>query len=111
MSVVVLEAMAAGKPMVVTEVGDNPYVVSDGDTGITVQPSDPAALASGLRRLLRSADLRSRLGAAARERFRSRFTTQQMVNAYEDLYAELAGGTPRPSRRESTGAVQPEHSC
>jgi glycosyltransferase involved in cell wall biosynthesis len=110
MSVVVLEAMAAGKPMVITEVGDNPYVVSNGETAITVPPSDPAALAAGLRRLLRSANLRSRIGLAARERFRSNFTTQQMVKAYEELYVEIANGTPRQSHQDRSGSIEPERS-
>ena len=90
MSIVVLEAMAAGKPMVVTRVGENPHVVIDGETGLTVPPANPEAMASALRRLLRDKDLRQRLGHAARQRYEAMFTTQHMITAYEDLYRELA---------------------
>ena len=69
MSIVVLEAMAAGKAMVVTRVGENPSVVVEGETGITVPPADPEAMAIALRRLLKDQALRQRLGHAARERY------------------------------------------
>ena len=91
MSVVVLEAMAAGKPMVVTQVGENPHVVVDGETGLTVPPGDPQALAIGLRTLLRDAGMRQRMGHAARRRYEARFTTRNMINTYESLYRELVG--------------------
>ena len=91
MSVVVLEAMAAGKPMVVTRVGENPHVVIDGETGLMVPPGDPQALANGLRTLLRDAGMRQRMGHAARRRYEARFTTRNMINTYESLYRELVG--------------------
>ena len=90
MSIVVLEAMASGKPMVVTQVGDNSRVVLDGETGLLVPPADPTALADGLTKLLHDRDLRQRLGTAARRRYEATFTTQHMIRAYEDLYRELA---------------------
>ena len=98
MSVVVLEAMARGKPMVITRVGENPYVIDDGRTGITVPAADPTALAQGLARLIESAPLRESLGAAARARHAEQFTVQHMVRSYEALYAELlAHKYPRPA--------------
>jgi glycosyltransferase involved in cell wall biosynthesis len=92
MSVVVLEAMAAGKPMTVTTVGENPHVVLDGKTGLTVPPADARALAESLRRLLRDSTLRETLGLAARRRYEEHFTTQHMVRAHEALYTELTNG-------------------
>lgn len=89
MSVVVLEAMAAGKPLVVTAVGENTRVVVDDETGLLVPPRDPNALAAALARLLDSADLRQRLGAAAARRYEEFFTVRHMVKRYEDLYAEV----------------------
>ena len=91
MSVVVLEAMAAGKPMVVTEVGENPHVVVNASTGLTVPPCDPRALADALRTFLRNVDLRQRMGRAAQQRYQAQFTTRHMIDAYETLYRELAG--------------------
>jgi glycosyltransferase involved in cell wall biosynthesis len=89
MSVVVLEAMAAGKPMTVTTVGENPHVVLDGETGLTVAPGDARALADSLRRLLRDEALRENLGRAARRRYEEHFTNAHMVRAHESLYTEL----------------------
>ena len=90
MSIVALEAMAAGKAMVVTSVGENPHVVVDGSTGLLVPPADAAALAAALSRMLRDASLRAACGAAARDRYLERFTTRHMTTAYESLYRELA---------------------
>lgn len=95
MSVVVLEAMAAAKPMVVTTVGENPHVVLGGETGLTVPPANPQALADALRRLLRDPALAGQFASSARKRYEDLFTTQHMVRAHEALYSELAG-TPRP---------------
>lgn len=89
MSVVILEAMAAGKAIVATRVGDNGRVLADGESGLLVSPGDPAELAGKLRAVLRDPDLRSRLGAAARRRFLERFTVGHMVRAYEDLYSRV----------------------
>jgi glycosyltransferase involved in cell wall biosynthesis len=92
MSVVVLEAMAAGKPMTVTTVGENPHVVLNEKTGLTVPPGDARALAESLRRLLRDESLRDSLGRAARRRYEEHFTNQHMVHAHESLYSELVNG-------------------
>jgi glycosyltransferase involved in cell wall biosynthesis len=89
MSVVVLEAMAAGKPMTVTTVGENPHVVLNEETGLTVPPGDARALADSLRRLLRDERLRESLGRAARRRYEEHFTNAHMVRAHESLYTEL----------------------
>jgi glycosyltransferase involved in cell wall biosynthesis len=95
MSVVVLEAMAAAKPMVVTTVGENPHVVVAGETGLTVPPGNAQALADALRRLLRDPALAGQLARSARRRYEELFTTQHMVRAHEALYNELAGN-PQP---------------
>jgi len=90
MSVVVLEAMAAGKPVVVTSVGENPFVVANEHTGLTVPPGDSAALAQSLQRLLHDPELRRTLGQAARLRYAETFTVQHMIAAYESVYRDLA---------------------
>jgi glycosyltransferase involved in cell wall biosynthesis len=89
MSIVVLEAMSASKPMVITNVGENPHVVQDGVSGLRVPPGDPEALANSLARLLSDPSLRERLGNAARERYATHFTVQDMVGRHQDLYTEL----------------------
>ena len=97
MSVVVLEAMAAGKPLVVTEVGENPHVVRNGYSGLIVPPGNPRALADALRQLLRDAGMRARLGATARASYQQSFTSRHMITGYETLYARLAGAPAGPA--------------
>jgi glycosyltransferase involved in cell wall biosynthesis len=98
MSIVVLEAMAAGKPIVVTAVGENPHVVVLGETGLVVPPADPAALAEALRSLLRDPVHRAALGQAARRRYEQRFRVEHMVAEYQRLYFEILG-VPEPAGR------------
>jgi glycosyltransferase involved in cell wall biosynthesis len=90
MSMVVLEAMAAGKPLVATRVGENPRVIVEGRTGLIVPPADANALARALRALLRDASLRREMGRAGRQRFGDCFTVHHMVKAHEQLYRQLA---------------------
>ena len=92
MSVVVLEAMASSRPMVVTSVGENPHVVHDRVSGLIVAPDSPQALADALAMLLRDPGFASKLGQAARDRYLSHFTVDSMVGAYEGLYKDLANG-------------------
>ncbi len=92
------EAMACGVPCVVTAVGDSPAII--GDTGVTVPPRDPAALAEAWDRVLGlDPSERARMGAAARRRIEEHFSLQGAVAAYEGVYAEVAGaraGAPVP---------------
>ncbi|MBL7199911.1 MAG: glycosyltransferase [Anaerolineae bacterium] len=85
----VLEAMAAGLPVVATAVGGTPEVVVDGVTGLLVPPGDPDALAEAIFRLLRDPDLRQRMGQAGRERVVERFSAERMVERTEQLYEQL----------------------
>lgn len=102
MSVVVLEAMAGAKPMVITAVGENSRVVINEQSGLVVPARSPEALADGLARLLDDIDLRHRLGAAAQQRFGELFTVQQMVHNYERLYAQLIQGAGAVAAAEKT---------
>jgi sugar transferase (PEP-CTERM/EpsH1 system associated) len=85
----VLEAMAAGKPVVATAVGGVPELVEDGVTGVLVPPRNPEALAKGILRLAKDADLRRRMGKAARERALERFDISRTAREYEALYLKL----------------------
>jgi glycosyltransferase involved in cell wall biosynthesis len=84
-----LEAMAAGRPVVATAVGGNTEVVVDGDSGLLVPAKDPKALASAILRLLRDPELARRMGEAARLRVQTEFTLERMVQRMEQLYADL----------------------
>ena len=94
----ILEAMAAGVPVVASDVGGNPEAVEDGVTGLLVPSGDPGALASGILELLRDPARAGEMGRAARERARERFSLDGMVAAVEETYLELLEGRP-PSRR------------
>jgi glycosyltransferase involved in cell wall biosynthesis len=87
----VLEAMAAGLPVVASRVGGVPEQVSDGQTGLLVEPGDPNALAAALARLIAEPSLRRRLGAAGRARAEQAFDLDPFRRAHVELYSrELA---------------------
>jgi glycosyltransferase involved in cell wall biosynthesis len=86
--IALIEAMALGRPAVVTRVGGTPEVVADGAQGLLVPPRDPAALADGLLRLLGDPKLRARMGAAARARALD-FDIRKAVRRMEQVYADL----------------------
>ena len=92
---VVLEAMAAGKPVVATGFGGAREAVVDGETGYIVNPFDTEVFAEGLERLLRDSGLRREMGWRGRERVRRSFSLEQQVNrmvATYDKSIELAAG-------------------
>jgi len=81
-----IEAMAAGRAVVVTDVGGCREAVVDGETGGVVASGDTDALAGQIERLLGDPALRARLGAAGRARFERLFSLDRMVRAYEAAY-------------------------
>lgn len=89
MSMVILEAMAARKPVVATRVGENGYVIEDGVQGVLVQPRDVLGMAAGLLRLMDDASLQREMGEAGRVRVERNFTVSHMTRAYERTYAEV----------------------
>jgi glycosyltransferase involved in cell wall biosynthesis len=84
-----LEAMAAGVPVVATAVGGIPEVVADGVSGYLVAPGDKASLERSLRRLLGDRALGERIGAAARETARLRFAPERALPQLEEIYRAL----------------------
>jgi len=81
----VLEAMAAGKPVLATSVGGIPEMIDDGVTGLMVPPADERALASALVRLLTNPELSARLALAGRDRVGERFTPEQQLEAITEI--------------------------
>jgi glycosyltransferase involved in cell wall biosynthesis len=84
-----LEAMAAGVPVVASPVGGIPEVVADGTSGLLAAPGDKAALARHLAKLLLEPAAAARIGAAARETVRLRFAPERGLARLESLYADL----------------------
>jgi len=94
-----LEAMYAGRACVATAVGGVPEVIRSGDNGLLVPPGDEVALAEAISTLVRSVDLRRRLGVAARQAIEDGFTEATYLEALTALYLELAEPhvrTPHP---------------
>lgn len=83
-----LEAMAAGLPIVATDVGGNKEALEDGRVGILVPPHNPNALASALKKLIANSAQRFYLGKQAMMSVRNRYSVVHMVNKYLSLYAE-----------------------
>jgi glycosyltransferase involved in cell wall biosynthesis len=82
------EAMAHGRPVVASAVGGLRDLVVDGETGLLVPPGDVAALRDALERLLADADLRRRLGEAARARIREHFSWERAVSLTVTAYRD-----------------------
>jgi glycosyltransferase involved in cell wall biosynthesis len=95
MSNAVLEAMAAGLPVVASRVEGSDELLDDGRTGLLVEPNSAAALQSALARLLSDPQQAAALGQAAQRKVEREFTWSATVAQYEELYADLIG---RPIR-------------
>ncbi|HEX8200995.1 MAG TPA: glycosyltransferase [Isosphaeraceae bacterium] len=88
----VIEAMAAGLPVLATRVGGLGEVVADGQTGLLVPPGDDGALADAWLRLADDPDLRRQMGAQGRRRAVADFSEGRMVEGYRRLYQEMLRG-------------------
>jgi glycosyltransferase involved in cell wall biosynthesis len=100
MPVSLVEAMAAGIPVIASGVGGIPEAVTDGVTGFLVAPGDTSTLTRVLRKVLLDRTLAARVGAAAREAARLRFAPDRAMARLEEVYAEaglaaLGGIVPR----------------
>lgn len=100
MSVVILEAMAAHRPIVATTVGENPFVLKDGVSAILVPPRDAEALATGLTRAIEDKAFRQTMADAAYADYRACFTGNAMAQRYLGLYQQCKA--ERKARRSGT---------
>jgi glycosyltransferase involved in cell wall biosynthesis len=91
----ILEAMAAGRPVVATDVGGNREVVRHGVTGLIVPPHDPEALASALSEMLADPGRCRRMGAAGATLVREQYSRQAMVDATVAVYQTVFGRESR----------------
>ena len=90
LSRVILEAMAAGRPVAATRVGGTPELVIDGKTGLLVERNAPAELARAIVTILRDADLQASLAAAARRHLAEHFEPEESVNRLLAIYASTS---------------------
>ena len=90
---VIVEAMAAGLPVVASGIFGIPELVEEGVTGLLVPPGDPAAIARAIAALAADPAIRRRMGAAARRRYEERFTLERFVAETVAVYRELLDAT------------------
>ena len=88
---VVLEAMAAGLPVVSTRVGDAPAMVKEGETGTLVDPGDPKQLADAMDRVQSMGQRARDWGLAGSRRVAQLYDFRRVQKEMEDYYRELAG--------------------
>jgi glycosyltransferase involved in cell wall biosynthesis len=81
--------MATGLPVVVTDVGGNPEIVVNGETGFIVPPRNPQMLAEALLKLLKDKKLRQQMGTAGRLRIEKHYSVDRKICETEKLYREL----------------------
>ena len=81
--------MAAGLPMVVTNVGGNSEVISDGINGLIVESHSPKQIGEAILKLAKSDSLRKKLGNAAYKEIIEKYNLSTCVKMYEDLYSEV----------------------
>jgi len=103
MSNAVLEAMAAGLPIIATRVGDNPQLLRGGLDGLLVQPNTPTELAQSMLTLAGTESVRRRLAAAARDRSRH-FDFQKTVDQYDRFYESVIRESRNHALRAEPGS-------
>lgn len=85
---VILEAMALGKPVIASDAGGPREIVVHGDTGLLVPPARPDAMAAALRQLVDDPSARARMGAEGRRRFASKYTARAMARSTLAVYED-----------------------
>ncbi len=93
-----LEAMAAGRPVIASAVGEIPAVVRDGESGLLVPPRDAEALRRACERLMADAEFTHSIGRAARTRVVDSFSSDVMARAYCALYDQCLTGNAATAR-------------
>lgn len=97
-----LEAMAAGLPVIATSVGGVPEVIEDEENGLLIPPCDPKALSVAICRLLQDDELRGRLARSGQKSVIERFSFPRMVEALDELYHEPTSPNVRMTSRART---------
>ncbi len=104
---VLLEAMAAGLPVVASRVGSVPDLVVDGDSGLLVEPADDTALHRSLLHLLNDPETRKTMGANARGRVMAGYSAATMAAGYQALYSAALGHRSPQARCRLSGSGGP----
>lgn len=97
LSIFCLEALAAKRPIVASNTGGIPEIIRDGETGLLVTPSDPAALAQGIVKILQDRELAGKLASRGHRLVVGEFTQREMLRKTEQIYEKVF------SARKDTG--------
>jgi glycosyltransferase involved in cell wall biosynthesis len=92
----ILEAMAAGKPVIASAIGGTDEAVLHGETGLLVPPADPTALAAAIHTVLSNPLLARRLAAAGKARVYRTFSAEAMVQRVTQTYEEILSSHEAP---------------
>jgi glycosyltransferase involved in cell wall biosynthesis len=93
---VIVEAMAAGRPVVATAAGGVLDIIEDQDTGLLVPPKNAALMAQAIQHLLQNRELARAIGQRARQQVRERFSVEQHVTAVQQIYQQVLTRSKRP---------------
>lgn len=98
MPMCVLEAMAAGKPVIATRVGAVPQLIDQDQTGMLIEPGDVAGLSAAVLKLLEDSERAHQLGEKGRAKIIERFSAESMARRYLQVYSEVAGTRERSKK-------------
>lgn len=108
MPLAMIEAMATGTPIVASEVGGIPSLITHGTDGVLTKAGDADALASALKTLLENPGSRRTCADSAHRRFLNHFSLSSMLDNYRNLYESACASKPRRSATSRSGLQQPE---
>jgi glycosyltransferase involved in cell wall biosynthesis len=100
---VVLEAMASGRPVVAGRIGGIPEIVIDGETGLLCNPGDSLDFEAKILTLLRDKELAGQMGIRARKRIEQHFSVQDHLRGYFDILKEVSGEASHELNQFSSG--------
>jgi glycosyltransferase involved in cell wall biosynthesis len=107
MPIVIIDAMAASRPVVASRVAGIPEQVVDGGTGRLVPAGDSASLSEAIGDMLCDHERRAAMGSAARDRYEAKYTPRGFVDAYRRLYTAVLAR----KRRNVSDGTEPERTC
>ena len=107
---VVVEGMLSGKPVVATRAGAIPEIITDGKTGLMIEPGDAAALAAALAQVFADREQATMLGAAARRAAQARFSLAALADGLASCFAELGVAAALPTTPNSSSLAEYEPS-
>ncbi|MBN2012757.1 glycosyltransferase family 4 protein [candidate division KSB1 bacterium] len=90
--IVLIEAMAAGKPCITTRISSMPEIVRDGKSGLVVPPRDPDALAVAIRTIMSDNELANQMGETGRQDVLEKYTISRMIEQYELIFQRYVSG-------------------